>query len=241
MKKLLREFTPSALARNVNRTAASEFEQGVIRIAILAIIITYVSSQCLLYDAIGHYFPVLTTLGIYFFVSLLFLWSFNHWPERSTLRRASTLIMDLAATTICGWFTYQDLVISFIVYMWLSVGYGARYGTSYLVAASALGAFGFFLIVSHHQEFWRDHRSIAVGMVATLIIIPAFVSALIAKSERAKRDAEHFFRARFTNAACYADNTRRRACTRPRTALSGLATHSTCRPTPRRWARQPRS
>ncbi|MCB1740047.1 MAG: response regulator [Gammaproteobacteria bacterium] len=190
MLAVLKEFTPRALARNVSRTAASEFEQGVIRIAILGLILTYVVIRGFTVASFEHYQPVLITLITYLLVSMALMLSFARWPMKSDVRRSATLLMDLGATTITGLFTYQDLAISFIVYMWLSVGYGARYGRPYLIAASALGTLGFCVILKQYQGFWDDHRSVALGFASTLVIIPMFVASLIAKSERAKRDAE---------------------------------------------------
>lgn len=59
----------------------------------------------------------------------------------------------------------------FLLYLWLTLGIGVRYGGKWLFAAVALSAMGFGIVVAQ-SAFWRAEPVFAVGVALILIVLP---------------------------------------------------------------------
>jgi two-component system sensor histidine kinase RpfC len=83
----------------------------------------------------------------------------------------------------------------YLIYLWVTFGNGFRYGTRFLVSSTILGAAGFALVI-HITPIWRDIPYIAYGLLAALVVLPAYVVRLIRQLTEAKVQAEAANRAK---------------------------------------------
>jgi two-component system sensor histidine kinase RpfC len=110
-------------------------------------------------------------------------------PVESKIRRLGGMLVDLF---FISYFLYGGGALAaplFFVYYWVIVGNGFRWGLLYLYAAMAVSLIGFgtvFLI----SEFWSNQSKIAMGVILGLIVVPLFVSRLIARLNDALAHAE---------------------------------------------------
>jgi two-component system sensor histidine kinase RpfC len=81
------------------------------------------------------------------------------------------------------------------IYLWTIFGNGFRFGVPYLFAATATSVVGFGIAIVS-APFWHEHRGLAAGLMAGLILLPLYVSTLIRKLSQAKRQAEEANRAK---------------------------------------------
>jgi len=195
-KGFFRSFTPRALAGNFAELEPSEWQQGVIRLVIIAIVGAYLLASGV---SSGAFSPreaaTLEVLGAYSVFALAVMASFRRWPGRNFVRRSATLVTDLGVTTLVAWLGGELLAPFFAIYLWLALGYGIRYGQRFLLAGTVLGALGFASVLANNP-YWIASRPAGLGMLLTLVIIPIFVSVLLRKSEAAKREAERANRAK---------------------------------------------
>ena len=77
----------------------------------------------------------------------------------------------------------------FTVLLWITVGYGARFGMSYLYLGMLMSSTGLLFLINT-TEFWLAHPIPGYGMIVTNIIIPIFVSKLLKQLSDAKAKAE---------------------------------------------------
>ena len=189
-ESLLSAFQPAAVVRNMRGLAASEFEQGAIRLIILALVIVYLLGRATVLGA--HEVPQLLLILVvgYFLIALVVLLSVARWPAGSNVRRSSTLVADLMLTSYGAYLSWESVAVFFAIYLWVIIGYGARYGQRYLIAATILGTSGFTAAVFSNAYFRGPNITVGIGLILSLTIIPIFVSTLIRKSERAKLEAE---------------------------------------------------
>ncbi|MGD8910267.1 MAG: ATP-binding protein, partial [Chromatiales bacterium] len=68
----------------------------------------------------------------------------------------------------------------YIGYLWVSFGYGIRYGKRYLAASTILAALGFSQVLLY-SDYWRANPTTGWGLWAGLIVLPVYVSSLLAK------------------------------------------------------------
>ena len=83
----------------------------------------------------------------------------------------------------------------YLIYLWVTFGNGFRYGTRFLVSSAVLGAAGFALVI-HVTPVWREIPYIAYGLLAALVVLPAYVVRLIRQLTEAKAQAEAANRAK---------------------------------------------
>ncbi len=74
-------------------------------------------------------------------------------------------------------------------YLWAILGYGFRFGLSYLRAATCLGVLGFLLCVIT-TPYWRENPFLSGGLLVGLIAIPLYAGSLIRSLSVAKQQAE---------------------------------------------------
>ena len=146
----------------------------------------------------GHYLltpRVYTTFMLGFLAAasaLLFIaWRF---PGRPWLRRLA-LGVDVSAATAAV--AYTGVVNSpfFLVYIWVFIANGARYGSGALRLATvlSLGAYSALLWAS---DEWHRHPYEAGFQILALGLLPLYLNVLLQAQRRARRDADRANRAK---------------------------------------------
>ena len=128
-------------------------------------------------------------VGIFFAGSLLNILSFRFIPGKCIPRRVITLLVDLSVLSYGLHIGGSAATVCFSVYLWLLVGYGLRYGQSYLFAGTIIGSIEFTAVLLH-TDYWIEQRTAGFGLLIGLIALPIFFSSLLRKLTKAKAIAE---------------------------------------------------
>jgi len=110
-------------------------------------------------------------------------------PGINHFRRRVAVLLDLGAATAVMFLGGKLSVPLFVVYPWVVIGNGFRYGRGYLHYAQAV-AFAGFLAVVALSAYWRDQLVFAAALLLILLAIPFYVSALLARLHAARAEAE---------------------------------------------------
>ncbi len=116
-------------------------------------------------------------------------------PRFCVLRRSLAILLDVTGTTIMMAAGGQVTAFLYVVYLWIIIGNGFRFGGGYIFAASLASAAGFGVLIAA-DTFWRDHLSLSLGLMSGLIVLPAYSFALIRQLAHARRQAERADRAK---------------------------------------------
>jgi two-component system sensor histidine kinase RpfC len=135
------------------------------------------------------YFALYEIVSISLFIHLLCQ------PGVSVGRRLIGLVSDLGLFSYGMYVGGEAFAPLYPIYLWTIFGNGFRFGVRYLFAATATSVVGFGIAIIS-APFWHDHRGLAVGLMAGLILLPLYVSTLIRKLSQAKRQAEEANRAK---------------------------------------------
>jgi two-component system, sensor histidine kinase RpfC len=135
------------------------------------------------------YFAVYEIVSISLFVHLLY------HPGISVSRRLIGMVSDLGLFSYGMYVGGEAFAPLYPIYLWTIFGNGFRFGVSYLFAATATSVVGFGIAIVS-APFWHEHRGLAAGLMAGLILLPLYVSTLIRKLSQAKRQAEEANRAK---------------------------------------------
>jgi two-component system sensor histidine kinase RpfC len=115
------------------------------------------------------------------------------WTLRSTVslavRRYIANTADICAISYAMVFAGESGMPLFLLYLWVTLGNGFRYGTSALIVSAVLAVGGFGIVVSL-TEAWQTHQALSTSVVLALIILPLYAAHLITQLNRALAHAQ---------------------------------------------------
>jgi two-component system, sensor histidine kinase RpfC len=162
----------------------NEYQQAILRLilvslTVLLLLFSYQTIQPFVYMAMVGY-------GL---ISIGFLAHTRVKSAPSQKRQLLTMFFDVCATSHAMYLT-NDMGGVFIgVYLWLTIGYGLRYGRSILIAAYIMSLIG-FITVSLFSAHWQSNIVSFYGLLFTLTTIPIYAFILLGKLKDATKKAE---------------------------------------------------
>ena len=170
------------LNHRLKGTGDSEPEQAKLRLAIGVILVAFF---CLPWNSDQTFrdvflsFPSIVTLVYYSSALVLFLAIIKN-PVESPVRRASGAALDMISLSIVMHHTGDTSVLLFVLYLWVILGNGFRYGTKYLYLSQGIAISGFLVAILSGQ-YWQDHGAIAVSLMIMLCLLPLYAAFLLKK------------------------------------------------------------
>ncbi|MHB8766083.1 MAG: ATP-binding protein [Deferrisomatales bacterium] len=185
---------PEALAARLARWAAgrpdTEHEQALLRLVLGAVGSAFVAGRALQAGPEGARTALTLGLVLAFGVAAVALFALVLlFPGPAPARRVAGMVLDNAATSIALCLDGGLAVPLFALYLWVAFGNGFRYGIPYLAASAALGLLG-FAAAAAEQGLWQAHPGTASGILIGLVVLPAYVAALLRKLREALSRAQ---------------------------------------------------
>lgn len=163
-----------------------EFEQATIRLVACSILTAYSFICYLLGDmdiAILHVF--LATIP----ACLLFMyWSYND-KNINPLRMYLAILTGVSIPTFALSLSNEVAAPIIVIYFWILLGNGLRFGSKYLPVNTALTLLG-FSIVMKVSPFWSNHIYVSLGVIFAMIILPIYVFVLLKRLQSAVDEAK---------------------------------------------------
>jgi two-component system sensor histidine kinase RpfC len=180
---------PDFICSGLSTEALLEYEQAVIRVLFTSMVALYFLLHGMFDSDPGIFSTAFYLAGSYLVFSLGIVLSFAFHKRASVIRKSITMLGDHGMTCLAMYRADEAGAPLFTVILWITVGYGARYGTSYLYLGMLLSSLGLLLLVNT-TGFWLEHPVVGYGMIVTNIVIPIFVSQLLKQLSDAKARAE---------------------------------------------------
>jgi len=111
------------------------------------------------------------------------------------LRRYVSLFVDITATSLAIFLTREAISPFYLIYIWIFVSYGTRYGKVLLMVASLLSVLA-YNIVLHTLNEWDKHGFEASFFLLLLVVLPLYEYVLLRKLHEARQAAERANKAR---------------------------------------------
>ncbi|MHB1093348.1 ATP-binding protein [Thiobacillus sp.] len=180
MKAMLHTSTPRFLLYLVKRIRSrpdTEAQQALIRVVIGVIFLIYYSSSLATLDddirgAALSVLVLFTGLGL--LIVTLALVSLNASPPRRIL----AMVLDYATCSFLLTYTGEAGSPMLVIYLWVTLGNGFRYGVTYLYVATALAITGFLLTLVL-SPYWSQHMYIGVAFLLSMIAVPLYSASLL--------------------------------------------------------------
>jgi len=173
----MRENILKTLIKKIKSREDSEFEQIIVKLTIgliwLIYILYFTSPNIVVYHVIKASYLCIA-------VNLIFISWVCINPKINPFRRLLGMFSDVSFISCFMLFTGELGTPLFGVYIFLTFGYGFRYGNKYLFASAILSVIGFSIVITHN-EYWMGQKTLSNSIILTLITLSAYVSMLIAK------------------------------------------------------------
>jgi two-component system sensor histidine kinase RpfC len=176
------------LARLRARLAArpdTEHEQGILRLIITTLCTLYLLPAAFRHDDVMHMY----VMSVYFGLALAIFLRIAFTTHISPARRVFAQFADVAAITWNMAIFGESAAPLFLLYMWVTVGSGFRFGPRYLVSELALSVVG-FSVALYFSDFWRAHFALGAGLLVGMFAVSMYVLSLVRRMFDALSRAE---------------------------------------------------
>ncbi len=177
------------------RKIDGEHEQALLRVVFALIIFVYLFLIFDLDKSSSTQKAALIFSGIFFIYAALLERAISFSQKPSGMRQPLEMIADLSAVTFGMLMTGETGALFYGIYIWIIVGNGIRYGTRALIRSHVLSVVGFTVVILMN-DFWSVHRTIALGLLLTLIMIPLYTLKLLERLNQAVTHAEEASKAK---------------------------------------------
>lgn len=171
------------ISARINARPDTEFQQSLIRHGIGIVLFIYFSSKSLLItDEIRQQVFFVLTILFYFglFVTVTTVLSLKVSPAR----RYASMLVDFGVLSALLIITGEAGTPLLVVYLWVTLGYGFRYGPGYLITAAGLSVTA-FTIVLISSPYWGTHPSISSAFLLSMIAVPLYSVSLLKRLYKA--------------------------------------------------------
>lgn len=183
-KRLWRRITPQ-------RADLLGREQGqmIVRIAVVTLLLIFLVSANAPLDLAQGLPGWIIFLAGYLVFSLVMAVVTARSTRSPEYRRIVNNIGDTVTITYLMANTGEAGAALFLLYLWVTLGNGFRFGIKAMAISTGLSVTGFGVVIAV-TDFWREHVMLAGGLLLALIVLPSYASFLIRQLHGARERAE---------------------------------------------------
>jgi two-component system, sensor histidine kinase RpfC len=174
----------------------SEHEQAFVRVVIALALGVYLLDAPAL--TLVHVGPDTLVFLAYLGTSVAILASVLASTSVSHVRRCMGLVADLSTIAFSMWFFGERALPLLLVYAWVTLANGFRFGPRYLVASMGLSLTSFAIVIAA-TPYWQERMGIGMGIAALFAALSLYVLTLVrrmfdalAQSEAANQAKRRF-------------------------------------------------
>lgn len=185
----LRTALHRVITAHGDETLRRELGQALLRLIVSATVVVYLSLQHL-QELLSNKVPGWWWFAVCFLAAGAVLFVLANRDTRSPFwRRVAANLADVTAISYLMVATGEAGTPMFMLYLWVTIGSGFRFGQPALLISSLLSVTGFLVVLSL-SENWQSHLTLSIGVMASLVVLPLYASHLIRTLNEATARAE---------------------------------------------------
>lgn len=164
----------------------SEHQQSIIKFSVgisWLIYILWVSQ----YKVIDNY-AIIASISYIVVTLVIYIWIIYN-PAIHHYRRLIGMLSDVFFISSIMYLTGEIGAPLFGAYLFMTFGYGFRFGNRYLFINALLNIVGFSLVMNYN-EYWQEQKTLSYGIIITIVVLSAYASSLISKLHSAVNEAK---------------------------------------------------
>lgn len=172
----------------------TEFIQAIIRLGIGILTYAYISSGI----NSGYFDTTMDVLNLFsavFFGFTFLIVASLYWKPAYNPRRYLALAADITSATISSYLTGGINSVYVLVYLWIYIGYGTRYGKNFLLAAMVMTFIGYNVLIVT-ENAWTMLTLDAIAFLLLIIALPIYLYSLQKRLQDAAVETEQANRAK---------------------------------------------
>ena len=191
----------SRLRQRLQQTGDSEPEQAVkLRLTIGVFLLGYFCFPWFSDEPFSTHFFTLPSLIalVYYLGALAIVLGILIRPRPSPTRRIAGILLDMLSLSAVMYLAGEYSVLLFVLYLWVILGNGFRYGTRYVYTAHAVALAGFAPAIAY-GAYWQQNQTIAFSLLVMLCLLPLYAAFLLSKLHQAFNAAKqaNLYKSRF--------------------------------------------
>lgn len=155
-----------------------EWGQAIVRVAICVILLVYLIGMAYpikLADEIPFWIPYLFGYTVF---SIAIVWQIRHANSSPGVRRFITNIGDIGTISLLMVTNGESGIPLFVLYLWVTLGNGFRFGVPPLIVSTVLSVIGFGFVIALSPT-WQAHTPLIGGVMLAIIVLPLYTGHLI--------------------------------------------------------------
>ncbi|HTP46464.1 MAG TPA: hypothetical protein VMQ50_06055 [Casimicrobiaceae bacterium] len=176
-----------ALGARLKARADSEHEHAMARIVIAAAVLGVMLWR---HSIVSQ---LLMLLAAYLVLALAIFACICVWPAPNVVRRVIAMLADVGTVTVVMFLTTEIGFLMIGVYLFITFGYGFRYGIRYLYACGLLCVAGFTTVLNY-APYWQPHLTAGICFMVALVILPSYVAHQLRAIQLKKARAQQALR-----------------------------------------------
>lgn len=175
--------------------SSQEFQSALVRLAVWVFMVSFIGLAGWMDYYRVNWGEYLLYFGAHlaWFVGILV--SVARDPTPRPVRRYVSMIADLSGTTACIYLGGEPLSPFYLLYIWVFVSQGTRFGKTALTAASVGSVLAYSFVLTL-LDGWQRHGMEAVFLLLLLVVLPMYEYVLLRRLHEARQAAESANRAR---------------------------------------------
>ncbi|SHL15376.1 ATP-binding response regulator [Phytopseudomonas punonensis] len=162
-----------------------ERAQAVVRLIISPIAISYALALYYLSMIVEEVAWQIVLFETAYCAAALALWlDIRRRPGNRPVRRVLTMLIDYTTITLVISTGGAPMLPIYAVLLWVTVGYGLRYRSGYLLLATIMATASLLIIVAT-SAYWQSQPYLIFTLVLTTLMVPAYIHSLLKRSRRA--------------------------------------------------------
>lgn len=171
-----------------DKTLGRERGQALLRVFVITVAATYLWYAAQATGAVATVAPWMVIVG-YWAISVGLLWQTLRASISSLSRRVFANVGDMAVVSFTMISAGESGMPLFLLYLWITLGNGFRFGEKALLVSTALGVAGFGAVVAL-TDVWQTHEALSTSIFLALIILPLYAAHLIKQLNKALAQAQ---------------------------------------------------
>lgn len=167
----------------------SEQSQAIVRLCIAGAAAVYILATIGLGLLTSQTVLVLLPyICVFFIVAVALFVAINRWRRVHHGRRVIAMLLDYGSITLVLLLGDEVMLPISATLIWITVGYGMRYGTGYLFAGT-VASLTSVTATAAFSDFWRANPYLVAMLAISVLMVPVYASILLKRTRLAHEEA----------------------------------------------------